>query len=337
MPLPHWRGSHRFYVALLWVAIMMMLAAVVVACGGEQSRPVSTPTVAPTATPLTTPTPPATPTEAPTATPLPTPTPTASPSPDSSISTEVEFWELDMSSTGQDMVARLTDEEVTCLRTELGASYQTMLEAPLVGEAGELLEGGAIGPSPQVPCLTPEHQASASISMISIAAGGLSAGTRDCILHLLRDDPAIGAAIGQGDAFDDDQGPGMLRFIACLTPAEVAALTSFQNGEDPPPNPNDISCLIQELEDTSSGERIIAVLSGADTSGEGLTMEDSAVLGQAVEALRHRNRFRLPESIIGNRHYHGGTPAVRNLECRRILLRCLAEGRSTVTIRRYSL
>ncbi len=283
MPRPHWRGPRPFYVALLWVA-MMMLAAVAIACEGEESTPTSAPTQTPTAPPLTTPTP--------TASPTPAPTVTSSPTPDSTVSTEVEFWDLDMSSTGQDLVALLTDEEVSCLRNELGASYQTMLEAPLVGEAGELLEGGGIGPSPQVPCLTLGHQTSASISMISIATGGFSAGTRDCILQLLSDDPAIMEAIGQGDAFTNGLGPAMLEFIACLTPEEAAALTP--PGEGPGPNPNDIACLIQELEDISSGERIIAVLSGADTSEEGLTMEESAALGQAVEACGIQTDFDFP-------------------------------------------
>ena len=272
----------RFYVAHLWAAMIMLLAAVAVACSGEEPTAASAPTQAPTAAPSATPTP--------TASPTPVPTVTPSPTPDPPVSLGVEFWELDRSSTGRDLAALLTDEEVSCLRNELGASYQAMLEAPLIGEAGELLEGGGIGPSPQVPCLTPEHQISASLSVFSVAAGGLSAGSQDCIVQLLIDRyPAV--AEGRG-LIDDGQGPVMLRFIACLTPEEAAALTPFVPG--PVPNPNDIACLIQELEDTSSGERIIAVLSGADASGEGLTMKESAELGQAVEACGIETEFGFP-------------------------------------------
>ena len=128
--------------------------------------------------------------------------------------------------------------------------------------------------------------------MISVAAGGLSAGTQDCMLQLLGDDPAFMEAMGRGDAFDEGQGPWMLGFIACLTPEEADALTP--SGEDPAPDPNDMACLMQELEGTSSGERIIAILSGADTSGEGLTMEESAELGQAVEACGIETDFGFP-------------------------------------------
>ncbi len=284
--------------------MMLLFAAAAAACEGEGPTLASVPTQA-APTPAASPTPvPTTTKEREESTPasVPTqaaPTPAASPTVPtvtSAPTTGIEFWELDRSSTGQDLVALLTDEEVSCLRNELGASYQTMLEAPLVGEAGELLEAGGIGPSPEVPCLTPEHQTSASISMISVATGGLSAGTRDCILHLLRDAPAIAEAIGQGteDAFTNGLGPAMLEFIACLTPEEAAALTP--PGEAAP-NPSDIWCLMQELEDTSSGDRIIAVLSGADSSGEGLTVEESAALGQAVEACGIETEFEFPDPV----------------------------------------
>lgn len=275
----------RFYVAHLWAAMIMLLAAVAVACSGEEPTAASAPTQAPTAAPSATPTP--------TASPTPVPTVTPSPTPDPPVSLGVEFWELDRSSTGRDLAALLTDEEVSCLRNELGASYQAMLEAPLIGEAGELLEGGGIGPSPQVPCLTPEHQISASLSMFSVAAGGLSSGSQDCIIQLLIDRyPTVAEGLGLVDAFDDGQDPVMLRFIACLTPEEAAALTPFV--ADPVPNPNDIACLIQELEETPSGEHIIAVIGGADTSGEGLTVEESTTLGQAVDSCGIENDFGFP-------------------------------------------
>ena len=265
----------------LWVAMMMVLATVAVACEGEEPTPTSAPTQVPTAKP--------------TATPTPVPTFMPSPTPDSPVPLGFAFWELDMSSTGNDLVALLTEEEVSCLRNELGPSYQAILAAPLVGEAGELLEGGSIGPSPQAPCLTPEHQTSASLSMISVAAGGLSAGSQDCILQLLSDHPVLAEAIASGEAFENGQEPGILRFFACMTPEEADALTLY--GAGPAPNPSEIVCLIKELEDTSSGERIIAVLSGADTSGEGLTMEESAALGQVVDSCGIETEFEFPDPV----------------------------------------
>ena len=217
------------------------------------------------------------PTATSTPTPTVTPTPTPSPTPDSSGSMGVEFWELDLSSTGQDLVAFLTDEEATCVENELGGDYQAMLKAPLAGEAGALLEEGGSDAFPMSRCFTVERGASMSLSLFSAAAGGFSAGTQECMLQLLTDNPGVGEALRQGQAFID--GPAILEFVVCLTPEEAEALVP--PGGDPAPSPTDIACLMKELEGTSSGERIIAVLSGADTSGKGLTMEESAVAGSS--------------------------------------------------------
>lgn len=82
--------------------------------------------------------------------------------------------------------------------------------------------------------------------------------------------------------------------MACLTPEEAAALTP--PGEGPPPDTAGLGCLIEELEGIPSGERILAVLSGADASGEGLTMEESAELGRAVESCGIETGFSFPDS-----------------------------------------
>ena len=224
--------------------------------------------------------------------PTPVPTATLSTTLDSSDSQEVEFWELDMSSTGQDLVALLTDEEAACLENELGANYQAMLEAPLAGEAGALVEEGGSDAFPLPRCFTVERAASMSLSLFSAAADGFSAGTQECMLQLLTDNPAIAEALGQGQAFID--GPAILKVVACLSPEEAAALTP--PGEGPAPNPTDIACLMQELEGTPSGERIIAVLSGVDASRKGLTMEESAALGRAVEACGIETDFGFPDA-----------------------------------------
>ncbi len=222
----------------------------------------------------------------------PTAAPTNTATPTDAGSVGVPFWQFDRSSTGRDLVALLTAEEASCLEDRLGASFQELLRSPLAGEAGELLAGDESGPSPGADCLTEEHAAAMGISMLSIRAGGFSAATQDCITELLREDSAIVEALGRpGDA---EGGPATLRLIACLTPEEAAALTL--PGEGSPPNPTDLACLIKELEGTSSGERIIAVLSGADASGAGLTMEESAILGQVVKACGIETDFGFPES-----------------------------------------
>ncbi len=268
MPRLRSNGPRRFPIAHLWIAMMLLFAAVTVACSEEDPTPASAPTQAPTAAPPA------------------TPTPTL----DASVSTEIEFWELYSSSTGQDLVALLTDEEAACLENELGTRYARMLEAPLASEAGALLEEGGSDAFPLPRCFTVERAASMSLSLFSAAADGFSAETRDCMLQLLNDDPAIAEALGKGQAFID--GPAILEVVACLTPEEAAALTP--PGEGPPPDTAGLACLIEELDGTSSGERILAVLSGADTSGEGLTMAESAALGRAVESCDIETGFSFP-------------------------------------------
>ncbi len=154
------------------------------------------------------------------------------------------------------------------------------------------MAGDESKPSPGADCLTEEHAAAVGISMLSIRAGGFSAATQACITELLREEPAIVEALGQPGGVEGS--PATLRLIACLTPEEAASLTP--PGDGPALNPTDLACLIKELEGTSSGERIIAVLSGADASGAGFSMEESAMLGQAVKACGIETDLGFPES-----------------------------------------
>ena len=235
------------------------------------------------------------PTAAPTDTATPTQTPAALSTPTDAGSVGIPLWQFDRFSTGRDLVALLTAEEASCLENRLGASFQELLRSPLTEEAGELLAGDESGPSPGADCLTEEHATAAGISMLSIRAGGFSAATQACITELLREDSAIVEALGQPGGAEG--GPATLRLIACLTPEEAASLT--RPGDGPTLNPTDLACLIKELEGTSSGERIIAVLSGADASGAGLSMEESAMLGQAVKACGIETDFGFPD-VPGN-------------------------------------
>ena len=205
-------------------------------------------------------------------------------------STGPVFWELDSASTGRDFAALLTSDETTCLETRLGEDYQVFLDAPLAGGAGDLLadDDGALSPAES--CLSGNRLAAVRISMLSIAAGGFSVETQQCMVELLETDPVLTQAFAQpGDAAS---GPPALRLMSCLTPEEAAKLTPA--GEGPAPNPDEIACLIGELEGTPSGERIIAVFSGTDATGEGLTMEESAALGEAVRACGIETEFGFP-------------------------------------------
>ena len=125
----------------------------------------------------------------------------------------------------------------------------------------------------------------------------MSAESKACLRELFEEDPSVAESFTTGE---DLSGPLMLSFLACLTPEEAAAFTP--PGEGPPPDVAGLTCLIEELEGAPEKDRILAILSGADPSGEGLTLEESAVLGGAVEACGLDTGFTFPggEGVGGN-------------------------------------
>ena len=274
---------------IAFVLAAILLAGAILGCGSE-SDPDPTPHVQAT---IDAGVRAAAPTEAPTIGPTATvaATITASqPGPETEGSTGPVFWELDSASSGRDFAALLTSDETACLETWLGDDYQIFLDDPLTGGAGDLLARDDGTLSPAESCLSGNRLAAVRISMLSIAAGGFSVETQQCIVELLETDPALTQAFAQPG--DVASGPTALRLISCLTTQEAAKLTPA--GEGPAPNPDEIACLIGELEGTPSGERIIAVLSGTDATGEGLTMEESAALGEAVRACGIETEFGFP-------------------------------------------
>ncbi len=280
---------------IAFVLAAILLAGAILSCGSDP-EPGPTPHVQATIDAAVKA---ATPTEAPTIKPTATvaATITASqPGPETEGSTGPVFWELDSASTGRDFAALLTSDETACLEIRLGEDYQIFLDAPLTGGAGNLLAGDDGALAPLESCLSGNRLASVRVSMLSIAAGGFSVETQHCIIELLETDPALTQAFAQPG--DVASGPTALRLISCLTTQEAAKLTPA--GEGPAPNPDEIACLIGELEGTPSGERIIAVLSGADATGEGLTMEESAALGEAVRACDIETGFGFPASTVAD-------------------------------------
>ena len=274
---------------IAFVVAAILLAGAILSCGSE-SDPDPTPDVPATIDAAVKAAPP---TEAPTIEPIATVAATiaaSQPGPEKEGSTGPVFWELDSASTGRDFAALLTSDETACLETRLGEDYQIFLDAPLTGGAGDLLAGDDGALSPVESCLSGNRLAAARISMLSIAAGGFSVETQQCMVELLETDPVLAQALAQPG--DVASGPLALRLMSCLTSHEVAKLTPA--GEGPVPNPDEIACLLGELEGTPSGERIIAVLSGADATGAGLTMEESAALGEAVRACGIETEFGFP-------------------------------------------
>lgn len=166
---------------------------------------------------------------------------------------------------------------------------------------------------PPTPTATPAPTATPTISpgaaaftayldMLEAAAIGLSAETKACLMDLFEEDPSVAESFTKGE---DLSGPSMLSFLACLTPEEAAALTP--PGEGPPPDVAGLACLIGELEGVPEKDRILAVLSGADPSGAGLTLEESGALGGAVEACGIDTGFTFPGGEGGGRNPLAGT------------------------------
>ncbi len=173
----------------------------------------------------------------------------------------------------------------------VGAVACGSTESVTVGDETAATTGAAATPAAtDSPAITSAEEAegtvgdtdiSAAIEQLSNTVGGLSAASRACVEDVLRDDPAtVAAALDtSGEAA---MTPGTLEVISCMTPDEAAALMPPEDG--PGIDPNEIGCLMAELEGVPDGERILDVLSGADPSGQGLTPSQSAQLGEAVEA-----------------------------------------------------
>lgn len=136
---------------------------------------------------------------------------------------------------------------------------------------------------------------SALIAEMSDMVGGLTAASSGCVDEVLAGDPALAEALAS-DA-GSVMSPGLLAVIACLTPEEAAVLMPPEG--DDAPAPDDFACLMDQLEGKPESQRILAVLSGADASGEGLTLQQSAVLGEAVEACGIETDFSFPDADDG--------------------------------------
>ena len=282
--------------SLLAAAAVPLLFAALAGCGEtEEPAPAAqVQTAEPAATPQPAPAPESAPAE-PQSAPQPAPAePQPAPAPPaggtSAEPVSVSFWDFNPTSTGADLAAQLTPAEVTCLEGRLGANYSAAMAAPLMGDAGEVLDGPS-GSSPLVDCLTTGHIISVRISMLSASAGGFGDGTRSCVMDLLVSDPEVAGALTQAG---DPAGAAVLKLFSCLTPEEAAFMAPPEEG--PAPNPADIACLSGQLAGTPTGERILSVLSGDDPTGEGLTMAESAVLGEAVAACGIETEFGFPDA-----------------------------------------
>ena len=258
-----------------------------------EAPPTSEPTAVPTKVPETTE--PATPGPAPTQvpeapTPVPASTSTPEPQPDpvpeeATPADRVPFteWPLDRSSVGADLTALLPADEVSCLESTLGDEYEVLLAMPIEGGLAAMLGGPD---SPAADCLGDESVAGIGVAMLASTAGGLSAGSRVCIGEILAANRDVEFAIQGGI----DSNPDLaFEMFACLTDDEMSSLAP---DDDPLPDFDAFACMTEALSALPGGEDIVQVLITGDPAG--LTLEQGAILGQAIEACDIDTGFEFP-------------------------------------------
>ena len=187
---------------VILVVAFATLIAVSAACAGG-------PDPTPTATPLP-----------PTATPSPTPEPT--PTPDMAQSTvSMRDLVIDESSTGKDLMDRLSTEETDCIRAAIGeALYGILLAAPL------LQSGSSEATATLVGCMESENVVLFVVAANDAFAGGRSEDTRRCITDLSLQHPE-NAYIQMGVEWEGEETTNtskrhefILAYWDCLTDAE---------------------------------------------------------------------------------------------------------------------
>ncbi len=195
------------------IGLLIALAGLLISCGSDP-----TPTPTPTATPTPTPTP------VPTATPI--PSPTSVPQSEGSL----ENFVVTASTTGQDMMDVLSEEEVSCIQTSFGDTvFQFMLSAPLLFAGGD-----AATAAPLFQCLDIESVVYVGFAFVEAQAGGWSPESRQCMISVGLENPnAFMAGMGLIPAEDAAAAaasqPYLIQLYECMTVEEqVTYLLNFQ-------------------------------------------------------------------------------------------------------------
>ena len=160
--------SGRLHTVAAVLAVIWLPA--LVACG-DASQPEPTPPAAasPTVTPAPVPTATFTPVPA-----TPTPAPAAGPA------GSMEDFAITPSTTGKDLVDRLSEEEGACIRTTLGdLLFQVLISTPLL-QAGTNTADAA----PVFGCLTTDNVVHFAVAFIDAQVGGWTADTRMCVVEV---------------------------------------------------------------------------------------------------------------------------------------------------------
>ncbi len=227
------------------VALSLIAVIAVAACNPD-----------PTSTPVPTPLPTETPTPIP-----PTEPPTPEPAPVGSID-DLVFNET---TTGRDVMAFFSEDEVACVRSTIGDdAFNMLIDTPLMG-------GSETTPDFPFECLTPENTTGFGVAMISAQAGGLSAESRSCIKDVAAANPRV---FGFQEPTTESEFAALLasgiEMQLCLTDEEAMALAGGQGGGELPP-PSVMRCMEERLGSQEEFlEMFLSMFSGEVTDPEAL-------------------------------------------------------------------
>ena len=94
---------------------------------------------------------------------------------------------IDATTTGQDLMDRLSADETACIKGAVGdAVYQFLLTAPLAAAGSD-----PAAAAPLFACLADENVVLLGASIIDVQAGGRTAETRQCIVELALEHPEV--------------------------------------------------------------------------------------------------------------------------------------------------
>lgn len=156
------------------------------------------------------------------------------------------------STTVGDLMAVLSEGEVSCLRDAFGAgafdAVQGMPLASLPADSAEF----------PTDCLAPESTIGITIAMMSAEAGGLSAETRGCITALAMENPS---ALGIGGPPEDPSElfATAIQMQLCMNDEEAARFAANSGAELPPPSV--MRCMEEQL---GGLEDLFTLFSGAE-------------------------------------------------------------------------
>ena len=205
------------------VTLLALLAfgALALSCSsddGQEREPAQTATQTPTAaTQAATPSPVSTP--APTAAATPAQTQAATPTP---AAASMRDLVIDTSTTGKDLLDRLSEEEIACIKAAYGdAVFQFIRQGPVLAGGGDPAMAG-----PMFRCMTSESTAYLTAAFLAALTGAESEGSRQCFAGLALEHPgAIYASVGIGVEGEEPDSTSRHEFrvlyFDCMNDAEV--------------------------------------------------------------------------------------------------------------------